>query len=87
MDSPRDRGANDNGGDPVEVLVAEFHRRSAGILRDLVRERFPFAAPVRLRRAVTRATSADLDAEPVDDVTRARARELLTRHTGRRGAR
>lgn len=80
--------SNDNsGGASVDAFVAEFHARSATILRQLVAERFPVAAPIRRRPCVTRAPAVDLDAAPVDDVTRARARELIARHTGRGGGR
>ncbi len=71
--------------DPIEELVARFNERSAGVLRELLSE-------MRLtqRRAPGvrgRHVALPEDLEPVDELTRARARKLLARHDPRRGAR
>lgn len=70
--------------DPIEEFVARFNERSAGVLRELLSE-------MRLtqRRAPGvrgRHVALPEDFEPVDELTRTRARKLLARHEPRKGA-
>lgn len=78
MNTPRN---TPNDVDPVDTLVARFNERSAGILRELlsdlrVSQRRPAAASTRHRIAPE-------DLEPVDELTRERARQLIERHVGK----
>ncbi len=68
---------NDNA-DPFAEALARFEERQASLLRVLLAD-LREARRLPRRRRAPRAVRHD-DAAPVDDVTRARARELLTRH-------
>lgn len=75
---------------PEDVLVQRFVVQSVLLVRDLLREQrealMRAAPPPRSTRHV--ATREDLEAaEQVDQLTRARARQLLTRVVGRSGGR
>lgn len=71
--------------DPVGALVARYHERSAGILRELLSDlRELQRAP---STASPRHVAAPVDLEPVDELTRARARQLLEQHGARRRTR
>lgn len=76
--SPASNPSNDNGRDDVDAIVDAFMERSVPLLRAILREHF--AAPKR-RAARLKAATPDVDDHAkVDDLTRARARELLERH-------
>lgn len=73
-----------------ELLVQRFMMRSAAIVREILREQrealMRAAPPLRGARHV--ATREDIDAaEQVDELTRARARQIISRVTSRRGGR
>lgn len=70
---------NDNGDD---ALVQKFLARSVPLLRDLLAEQRATQRRAPAKRRVHVAAAVDL--EPVDDVTRARARNLLAKHSRRR---
>jgi hypothetical protein len=75
---------------PEDVLVQRFMAQSALLVRDLLREHrealMRAAPPPRDARHV--AIREDLEAaEHVDELTRARARQLLTRVANRKGVR
>lgn len=68
---------NDTARDVVDDVDDEFMARSVPILRALLKARFQ--TPKRERRVQLREESSDR--ETVDELTRARARELLSKHT------
>lgn len=73
---------NDNAApDAIDEVLNEFFERSVPMLRALLKERF--GAPKAPRRAIVREASTDRDG--ADEVTRARARAILSKHTSTRG--
>lgn len=71
--------SNDNGrGDDVDAIVEAFMERTVPLLRALLRQHL--VTPKRRKARLKIATPDADDHAEADEVTRARARELLERH-------